>query len=253
MSEALGGPSLNELLPVPLPIFLALFASVAFGALIQGALGFGMNVVAAPIAALVHPEALPTALIVMSLPLNAGAALRERAHVDREGVLFTTLGRLPGVAIGAFIVSRLDPSALAPWIGGVVVVASLSSVWAPKLRATAMTKAFVGALAGVMGTTSSVDGPPLALLYQREPGPVLRATLGATFLIGSGLSLAALAAAGRVDGGDLALGLALTPAVVLGLAASRPFHAHVDAGWLRPGLVALTCLAGLGVIARGFV
>lgn len=243
---------MHDFLAIPLSTFLALFAAVTVGALIQGALGFGLNVVAAPIAALVHPEALPTALIVMSLPLNAGAALRERAHVDREGVLFTTLGRLPGVAIGAFVVARLDPSALARWIGAVVVFASLSSLWAPRIRATATAKALVGALSGVMGTTSSVDGPPLALLYQREPGPVLRATLGAIFLIGSTLSLAALAVAGHVDEDHLVLGLALTPAVVLGLAASRPLHARVDAGWLRPGLVVLTGLAGLGVIMRGF-
>lgn len=242
-----------EGLPLTLSTFLVLFASVALGALVQGTIGFGLNVIAAPVAAIVHPEALPSAMIIMSLPMSAGSAFRERAHIDREGVLWATLGRLPGVVLGGFIVSRLEPEALAAWIGGVVVVASLMSVSALRVPVTARSSAVVGAIAGVMGTTSSVGGPPIALLYQREPGPVVRSTLGATFLIGSGLSLAALSYAGHVAPWHWGLGFALTPAVALGLVASRGLHARVDAGWLRPSVVGFACLAGLAVMVRGLV
>lgn len=242
-----------DALPVSLPAFLALFASVVLGALIQGSIGFGLNVIAAPVAAVVQPDALPAAMILMSLPMSAGSAWRERPHIDRKGVTWTTLGRLPGIALGTFIVSRLEPESLARWIGGMVVVASLMSVSATRLSISAGPSALVGAVAGVMGTTSSMGGPPIALLYQREPGPVLRATLGATFLIGSILSLMALACAGHVARWHFLLGLALTPAVAIGLIASRVFHARVDAGWLRPCVVGLASLAGLGVMLRGLL
>ena len=241
---------MTDVLPVSLPIFLVLFASVVLGALVQGTIGFGLNVIAAPVAAIVHPEALPTAMIIMSLPMSAGSAFRERAHIDREGVVWTTLGRLPGVVLGGFIVSRLAPDELAAWIGGVVVVASLMSLSVRNIPVTALSSAFVGALAGVMGTTSSVGGPPVALLYQREPGPVLRSTLGATFLIGSGLSLTALSFTGRVEPWHWGLGFALTPAVAVGLIASRALRERVDAGWLRPCVVGLACLSGLAVMVR---
>ncbi len=242
---------MTDALPVSLPTFLVLFSAVALGALVQGSIGFGLNVIAAPVAALVQPDALPAAMIIMSLPMTAGSAWRERSHIDREGVVWTTLGRLPGVALGAFIVSRLEPAALASWIGGMVVVASLMSVAAVQIPVAALPSAVVGAVAGVMGTTSSMGGPPIALLYQREPGPVLRSTLGATFLIGSGCSLTALALAGHVESWHWALGLALTPAVAIGLVASRFLHARVDAGWLRPCVVGLASLAGLAVMLRG--
>ena len=243
--------NLLDALPVSLPIFLALFASVVLGALVQGTIGFGLNVIAAPVAAILQPDSLPAAMIIMSLPMTAGSAIRERAHIDREGVLWATLGRLPGVVLGALIVSRLDPEALAPWIGAMVVVAALMSLSAADIPITALSTALVGTVAGVMGTTSSVGGPPLALLYQREPGPILRSTLGATFLLGSGLSLTALTLADRVHAWHWALGAALTPAVAIGLVLSRGLHARVDAGWLRPGVVALACLAGLAVMLRG--
>lgn len=238
-------------LPLTLSTFLVLFASVALGALVQGTIGFGLNVIAAPVAAIVHPEALPSAMIIMSLPMSAASAFRERGHIDREGVVWATLGRLPGVALGGFIVSRLEPEAFAAWIGAMVVVASLMSIATTNIPLTALSVAVVGAIAGVMGTTSSVGGPPLALLYQRAAGPVLRSTLGATFLIGSSLSLTALSFAGHVEPWHWGLGFALTPAVALGLVASRGLHARVDAGWLRPCVVGFACLAGLAVMARG--
>lgn len=238
-------------LPFALPTFLVLFASVAVGALVQGTIGFGINVIAAPIAAIALPEALPSAMIILSLPMTAGSAIRERRHIDREGVLWSTFGRLPGVVLGGYAVSRLDPEALATWIGGFVVVAALMSVATANLRVTPLSTALVGSVAGLMGTMSSVGGPPLALLYQRAPGPVLRSTLGATFLIGAVLSLGALAVAGRVEPWHWGLGLALTPAVGLGLVASRGLHERVDAGWLRPCVVGFACLAGLAVIVRG--
>jgi uncharacterized membrane protein YfcA len=80
---------------------------------------------------------------------------------------------------------------------------------------------------------------------------VLRSTLGATFLIGSLLSLAALAVAGRLEPWHWGLGLALAPAVGLGLVASRGLHARVDAGWVRPAVVGFACAAGLAVMAKG--
>lgn len=238
-------------LPVTPTAFLVLFATVAIGALVQGTIGFGINVIAAPVAAIVQPDALPAAMIVLALPMTAGSAYRERQHIDREGVLFSTLGRLPGVAIGGYAVSRLDPTALPTWIGGFVVLAAVMSVLSSNLRVTPLASAWVGTVAGIMGTMSSVGGPPLALLYQRAPGPVLRSTLGATFLIGSLLSLAALALAGRVEPWHWGLGLALSPAVGLGLVASRGLHARVDAGWLRTAVVGFACAAGLAVMAKG--
>jgi uncharacterized protein len=243
--------TLLDALPVSLPIFLVLFVSVALGALVQGTIGFGLNVIVAPVAAILQPDALPAAMIVMSLPMTAGSAFRERAHIDREGVVFATLGRLPGVVLGGLVVSRLEPEALARWIGGVVVIASLMSLSSARIPITALSTALVGSLAGLMGTTSSIGGPPLALLYQRQPGPVVRSTLGAAFLIGSSLSLTALALANRVHAWHWTLGLALTPAVAIGLVLSRGLHVHVDAGWLRPAIVALASLAGLAVMLRG--
>jgi len=231
--------------------FAWILLSVVVGALVQGSIGFGLNLIVVPVAAWLRPDSLPSTMILMSLPLTAGSALRESAHIDRSGVLWTTIGRLPGVALGAWVVAVLEPDALATLIGGIVVVSALLSVLAPEIPISRGSAAGVGLIAGAMGTASSIGGPPIALLYQYARGPVLRSTLGASFFLGSLLSLAALAVAGELAGWQIALAIALTPGVALGLHLSRYLHAWLDAGWLRPAVLGLCALAGLGVLLRG--
>jgi uncharacterized membrane protein YfcA len=231
--------------------FALVFLSAMLGALVQGAIGFGLNLVVVPVVAILEPAALPAAMIIMALPMTAGSAIREHSHIDRSGVLWTTLGRLPGVAAGAFIVSILASDVLALVIGGFVVLAAVLSILSPPLSIRPASAALVGLVSGVMGTASSIGGPPVALLYQNQPGPIMRSTLGATFLIGTAMSLAALAIAGQVEVWQVWLGLALMPGIGFGLYASRWLHGWLDRGWLRPCVLGFAVFSGIAVMLRG--
>ena len=165
-------------------------------------------------------------------------------------MLWTSLGRLPGVALGAAIVAWLEPAALEALIGAFLLVAVGLSVATLRIPMSRVTQASAGFVGGVMGTASSIGGPPLALLYQHEAGPTLRSTLAASFTIGTAMSLTALALAGAVTRAHWAFGVAMMPAVALGLWASRMFHAKLDAGWLRPSVLAFSGMAALGVMVR---
>lgn len=242
-----------EALDLSVAGFLAIFLAVFLGALVQGAIGFGLNLVAVPVIAVYQPAVLPAAPIIFALPMTLGSALRERAHIDSAAVFWTTVGRLPGVVLGAWIVSALTPEALSLLIGGIVVLAVLMSVASIRVSIDRRSQSIVGFLGGLMGTASSIGGPPMALLYQREPGPRVRATLGATFLVGTALSIAALGAAGEVETMHWRFGAAMVPAVLLGLGASRSLHGWLDGGWLRPCVLAFSALAGSGVVLRGIL
>ena len=87
-----------------------------------------------------------------------------------------------------------------------------------------------------MGTATSI-GPPLALLYQHHEGPALRATLAATFALGTGLSIVGLALAGAIEGWHLWLAAALLPGTLAGVAASNRLVGRVDGAWLRPAVL----------------
>lgn len=231
---------------------VALIAVLA-GAFVQGTVGFGVNILAAPVMALVEPDALPAVLILAALPLATGMLVREHGHIDRDGLRWLLVGRLPGTALGALVVATLPPDDLAAVIGALVLVAVGMSVAAPPLAVTRSTALAVGALSGAMGTASSIGGPPPALLYQHHPGAVLRSTTAALFVVGTILSASALAVAGELTVDDVVLAAVLTPAIAGGLGLSHVLAGHIDAGWLRPAVLVVAAVAGVATMLRGLL
>ena len=228
-------------------------AAVLAGAFVQGTVGFGVNILAAPVLALLDPHALPATLVLVALPLAVGMLVREHGHTDRAGLRWLLVGRLPGTALGAAVVATLPADGLAAVIGALVLAAVAMSAVAPPLAITPASALAVGALSGAMGTASSIGGPPPALLYQHQPGPVLRSTTAALFVVGTALSTLALAVAGEVGWADLRLALALTPAVAGGLLLSRLVAGRIDTGWLRPAVLAVAAVAGTATLLRGLL
>jgi uncharacterized membrane protein YfcA len=233
--------------------FAVTFAALGLGALVQGSIGFGMNLVAVPIVALVAPEALPATLILVAFPLAVAMAVRERQAVHTSGVVWTSIGRLPGSILGAAIVVGVSAKSLSVVIGvSVVAAAALSFVTRP-IPVTPTTATVAGFAGGVTGTAAAIGGPPMALLYQHHEGPTLRSTLAGTFAISTVMSVVVLAVAGQVHRWQIWLSIALVPAIALGLLASYFLHARLDAGWLRPAVLTFVAAAGVVAILNGIL
>jgi len=134
-----------------------------------------------------------------------------------------------------------------------VLAGVLLSVLTGHVPVNRETATSAGATAGVLGTTAAIDGPPLALLYQRHPGHTIRATLACAFLVGAVMSFTALVAAGEVHGWQLLLALALAPALLIGLACSTLVTRVVGERSLRPAVLTLVTIAGIAAILRGLL
>ena len=232
-------------------IALVLVTVLAAGAAcVQGAAGFGMALLAAPLLTLVDRSFAPAPLVLAVLPLSVLVAQRDWAHLDRKGLAWAIGGRLPGVVLGGVAAALLSQHTLALVLGlGVLVAVSLSMVTA-RLRPTPGTLVSAGFASGFMGTTTSIGGPPMALVYQRSDGPAFRSTLALYFAAGAVMSLAALAFAGRVGAHELRLGLLLWPGVVLGFLLSKPLTRYLDDGRTRAMVLAISAAAALLLIAE---
>lgn len=237
------GPTLVQLVPVLL--------AVGVGAAIQGSIGFGYALVAAPALALVLPQALPTTLLILAVPLTAFMALRERRAIDVRGFAWMTAGRLLGTAAGVAVLASVPADSLSVLFGALIVAAAGMSALGPALEAGSRTRFAAGVASGAMGTAAAIGGPALALVYRDRPGPELRSTLAVAFLAGLGLSLGALAMAGRVQAWHAVLALKLLPALAAGVAVSRLAARALDRRWLRPAVVAFAAAAGVAAIVRG--
>ena len=236
---------------ISLADYILVSIGVAVGALAQGAVGFGISLVAAPVLAIVAPEALPGAMILLPLPLQVAMVRHERDSVVWRDVGWVTLGQVPGVVVGTWVVTAIALDTLSVLTGAVVLAGVATSLAARSVPFDRTSQLTAGVVSGVMGASTSIGGPPLALLYQRHDGSVLRPTLAACFLAGTALSLPSLALAGEMEWWHLRLALALLPALFLGLGLSRAVAGRLDGPKLRPLVLALSAAAAGIAILRG--
>jgi hypothetical protein len=120
------------------------------------------------------------------------------------------------------------------WAVVVVVLTGLVLAirgWAP--RPVRVNLIAAGAASGIMGTATSIGGPPMALVWQSHRGPRLRGTMSAFFMVGSAISLVSLGVAGAVTAETLTLALWMVPAVLGGYLASRFMNRFLNAARLR--------------------
>ncbi len=224
---------------------------VTIGAVVQGSVGFGANIVAVPVIAVLEPDALPATLALVVIPLVAVMAIRERHALDRRGVTWITVGRIPGTIVGAVVVAAISPDTLSVLLGGGVLLAVAMSTLTASIQVNRVTATTAGFASGAMGTATSIGGPPLALLYQHHEGPVLRATLAVAFAVGTVLSLTGLAIAGAIEPWHVVLASALLPGLLAGLAVSRLLVDRLDRAWLRPAVLCFAAATAVIAIIRG--
>ncbi len=233
--------------------YLAVTGIVTLGAIAQGTIGFGLNLVAAPVVGLVAPELLPATMIVVGIPLSLSIAFRDRRDIDWNGVGWTSLGRLPGTALGAAVVAVVSVRVLGGVVGAAVIVACVVASLSNEHRIGRGNSVMAGTASGFMDTAAATGGPPLALLYQHRPATEVRSTLATSFVIGTVLSLAGLLAGGKVAGWQLLVAAALAPALLVGLLLSRALATRLQGVSLRPAVLAFAGLAGAAALIRAVI
>jgi uncharacterized protein len=220
------------------------------GAVVQGTVGFGMALVAAPLLALLDPSYVPVPLILTAGAHAVFALARERRDADWRGVGWALAGRLPGAVLGATVVALLPYRGFATFVAVVVLACvGLSLVRIP-FGPRPGPLLVAGAVSGISGTAAGIGGPPVALLYQRDRGATVRATLGAYFGIGTLLSLGVLAAGGQVTLDALWQGALLIPFVAVGFLLSNPLRTLLDRGWTRPAVLGLSAASALVLLVQ---
>ncbi|WP_328796665.1 sulfite exporter TauE/SafE family protein [Halosaccharopolyspora lacisalsi] len=231
-------------------LLLVAGAIVLLGALVQGTVGFGMNLVAAPLLAIIDPVLVPVPLLLVASVFAVLAMLRERGELDWHGVSWGVVGRVPGTALGVAALALLPPRGLGILIGVAVLVSvglSLLS-WSPRPTRPALVTA--GVASGTFGTAAALGGPPIALIYQHVHGTKVRPTLGAYFAIGSLLSIVGLSLGGQLGPESLLAALVLFPFALVGFALSGPLRGVLDAGRTRPALLMVATVGAVVLLLQ---
>ncbi len=234
---------------IDLDVVMLAGIAVLVGAVIQGAVGMGVGLVAAPIVTLLDPSLMPGSLLVAGFLLPAMSLATEHRHIDaRVGWVFA--GRVTGTVPGVLIVAALPPEQLAVAVGLMTLLAvalTLHTFVLPRTRSALVGAGFFSA---VGATTASIGGPPLGLVYQRADPRTLRSTTALVFVVGSLLSMGALAMAGEMSLRELLTGLAFFPFLGAGFALSLPLRRRLRGPVFRYAVLAVISASALAVLVR---
>jgi len=239
-----------EILEIELIEFAAAAVIVFVAAAAQGTVGLGFNIVAVPAMSLINPLLAPVPQLILSLPQVIALVVREHTEVDRTGVLWILLGRLPGAALGVWLLSVATQGMLDMIIGLLVLAAVIVLASGVHLTRNRSIEFGAGVFAGVASYVSTIGGPPVALLYSREEGPTIRATLGLVFLMGMSVTLTVRIVAGDITRMDVVYGLSLMPAAAMGFALSSWIKERIAPSHLRLGVFVLSSLAAVALLGR---
>lgn len=234
----------------PVAAYVIICLSVLIGAFVQGGIGLGVGLVGSPVAAIVDPSVMPVAILFAAVVLPLLTLATEWRHVDVRGAGIALAGRVCGTLVAVWLLAGLPPRPLGIAVGVMVLLAVGLSFSRLRIAATPATLAGAGAIAGVTGTTTSIGGPPLALVYQDAPGPRIRATLALFFSAGNAVSLSLLGATGHITGHDVAVGLACVPCAAAGFLLAAPFRRYLDRGRTKGFVLAVVALAGAALLVK---
>ncbi len=216
------------------------------GGALQSATGFGFALIASPVLVGAYGgERGISALTLISVAVNVLTLATEGRRPAGDWRLAALLVAcfVPGAVIGALVL-RVASQPLLEVLVATSVLGAIAARLLPVGRQLRLPAVPAGVLAGVLGMSTGVSGPPLLLHLLHTDSPPLRTrdTLAAIFLATAILGLMVLAAVGALAlPGDLAVLVAATAAGhVLG---RRVFGAMGPVGYERLVLATMAASA----------
>lgn len=234
-------------------MLVAIGVAVYVGATVQTTVGIGLGLIAAPVVTLLAPQLMPGSMLMLVSVLPLITLAREREDIDWRGIGWTTPPRIVGTALGVWVVSWAGERYLGLLVGLMVLLAVALTATAVRVPVNRVSYTGAGLVSGVIGTASSIGGPPMALLVQHEEPRRIRTTLAVYFCLGSGMSLVGLSLAGQVTLLQVQVAALLVPVLVVGAEVSRLLRRHLRPALVRPAVLLVCAASSLALVVRSLV
>lgn len=236
------------------PQTLALASLIVFlGALTQSLIGFGLAVVASPLLYIVDPQLVPAPVIAMGFSIALLTLVRERGHLEFNGLQYALIGRVPGGFIGASLLLFAPQPILGLSIAAIVTVAVILSLYKFSLPVNKKTLFGAGVVSGIFGNIAAIGGPPMAILLAGKDASQFRAALSAFFIFSSMIALIILAITGLLELKHLWLSLMLLPSVILGYLVAGRLVGRVDKDKTKMATLVLCSISALVLTVKSVI
>ncbi len=192
-----------------------------FSGLVQGVTGFGAGMVAIPILTLVVDIKLAVRLCILhGLLITLAMAAELYRHFEWRKIVPLCVGSMPGILLGAYWFTHVDPTWLEILLGVLLIGYSLLNLlFRPKPLYLAPWWGYVaGFCTGAIASVISVGGPP-AIIYTTLTGwkkEEMKATLTGFFFYSSIFITAVYGVGGQFDRNSWVLFALTAPFAFLG-------------------------------------
>lgn len=230
--------------------FALIALAFLLAAVVQGSAGLGFALIVAPILSATRPELVPATVIAAGIALSLLMVQREHTYVDLRGMQWVVVGLMPGTVVGTALLAAASTRTLQLLVAISVLVGVIVNLARPVMAAGRGTLVGAGIVAGIFGTTASIAGPPVAIVYADRPGATLRATLSVFFLVSGALSFTGAWVAGAVHGRALLWAVALLPPIAVGFLLSQPLARRIDGAAVRASVLVVSTVAAVVLLVR---
>lgn len=226
---------------------------VFLGITSQAFYGLGFGLVAAPILFIIDPAYVPAPILMLGLVLAALTLLKRGSFFKPVYIWYAIVWRGIGAWFGVMLIALLSNDALTILFGFLIILAVTLSWTTFSLKPNPTNLSWAGFLSGVLGTATSVGGPPLAIVYQNTERRQARDDLSLFFFWGTLLSIVVLYVTDNISHKDESLALKMLPAVLVGWLSSRVLERYVKPHSIKPVFATISIASGVVIIVRGIL
>jgi uncharacterized membrane protein YfcA len=219
---------------------LVLFAIALVASTVNGALGYGFSSLTVPLALLFFPnKVLAPALVLVELAINTWVVALNRGSLAavRKRVLPILIGLVPGILIGSYLLTSANPGVLKFWTYVVLLPLILSQAagYRRPIHAERAAGVPLGLGVGVLYSTTTISGPPLALMFNNQGvnRDQFRAALGTVRVVETTLTAIVFGFLGLYSSKSIHLVASVAPAVLLGLPLGSYLIRHIPSETFR--------------------
>lgn len=247
----------NRLFLAPMSFLLtgaAFFAVLFFGAVIQGATGFGLAIFSMSILPFFLPvKSAVVAMLPASITMFVIILIKQRRFIHYR----LLLGLLPGIFAGRWLgtwgVTVLPDEIMRMVLGGMLILLALYFLFfRERIRpaASPVTASIAGGLSGLFGGLANIGGPPLVLyLFNAlEEKRAYQGTISAAFLVAALFSILLHGLYGNIGPAELKLSLFGVAAALTGTRLGLLVFHRISRKTLSLFIVLLTAASGISMV-----
>lgn len=228
-------------------------AAVAGGAVVQGSVGVGLSLVAAPGLVAIDPAFIPGPLLIVGQIVGIRHIIVEGRHIDWGAIKHALWGLPAGLAAGFAVLELVPEAARTLLIGALVAGSALVLLAGVRLRQTRRTEIAGGLTCSFGAVAAALPGAPLGICFSEMRPPVLRSTSSVYIGIVAGVGIGLMVARGSFGLHELRLIGYMAPGMFIGLAVSRLTRPFLDRTWFRPAVLSVALAGGVALIVGQLV